>query len=459
MRKRKDLATGETTTTNDETTSPATTTTDKYLLNDENYKLNYLKTLHGYLSLIESRDLREFFQLTDLRNVDYLLDALLSCVLIDYTSLDNFFTVDAAAPVNNRPVTAELASNYDGLATFLNSRAIYAQLRLICANLGKSSLVRLLVDQLLFSKNRSGSGRLDQNEVLVIANLLLNDMNKSSFLTEEEIFAILNLVLSNFMADSDDLDSDETDKNFISDANRAITRTCLKIELVRTIAQLVGNSSANNKRFQHKFLIDTLFLLLEHYLSKNLLVRAACAKCLAELAVSLKFTSVQDLLAKNFDYIMNDLILKINNAVKWHTDSAATVNVLILCSLIEIADNEIVFYLNRLVEDLFVACELEPSNGVLLNGVCSIMIRTAKAMRRWHAVRFDSVFVADGGGGDGEAEDGDFDFGMIDFEKLATSRRTKEYNRPFLDVLRETEEGRVKIDFDHGVSGVNGQNE
>jgi hypothetical protein len=173
---------------------------------------------------------------------------------------------------------------------------------------------------------------------------------------------------------------------------------------------------------------------------------------MSELAVNLKFASIQDLLAKNFDYIMNDLILKINNTFK--TSSAASLvnssatnsNILILCSLIEISSREIVFYLNRLVEDLFFACDMTPSNFSLLNGVCSIMLRMAKSMRKWHRVSFDSSFIDQTAENETDAEE--FNFAMINFKKLADSRKIKDYIRPFLEVANEMEKNRINIDLE-----------
>jgi hypothetical protein len=436
MRKRKDLETGD-------SEPNADSNSNDFLLNDENYKLNYLKTLYGYLNLIENGDLKEFFLLNDLKNLDYLLDALISCILFDYNSLDNFFSIEnnPMSVTTKHSKTVEFVSNYDGLKTFLSNKTIYKQLGLICSYLGKSNLIRLIIDQLLFNKLSYNN---EQNEILFIVNLLLSDINKSEYLNEEEVFAILNLILTNFLSDSSSKSDDFSEsRNFISDANRAITNTCLKIEVIR-ISSVICASSTNNTRFQNRFLIDTLFFLLENFLNKNLLIKAVCNKCMSDLALNLKFASIQDLLAKNFDYIMNDLILKINNTFKsLQSDAGATnSNILILCSLIDISSKEIVFYLNRLIEDLFFACDMTPSNFSLLNGVCSIMLRMAKSMQKWHRVSFESLFV-DESAIDSDKEE--FDFSMIDFKKLANSRKTQEYTRPFLDVLNEIDANRIQI--------------
>jgi hypothetical protein len=233
MRKRKDLEIG------DSESSSTDSKANDFLLNDENYKLNYLRTLYGYLNLIENRNLKEFFQLNDLKNLDYLLDALVSCILFDYNSLDNFFSIESnpMSVTTKNSKTVEFISNYDGLKTFLNNKTIYAQLSLICSYLGRSNLIRLIIDQLLFNKFSFNN---EQNEILFIVNLLLGDINKSEFLSEEEVFAILNLVVSNFLVDSNSEMNDSNEaKNFISDANRAITNTCLKIELIRIISSVV----------------------------------------------------------------------------------------------------------------------------------------------------------------------------------------------------------------------------
>ena len=427
-------------------------------LNDENRKLNYLKTVYGYLRLIDNYNLKEFFQLNDINNLNYLLDALISCIQFDYNSLNNFFEIEQNSSINAHK-TIESRSNYEGLKTLLvNKVVIFQHVSLICSYLGRSNLVRLIIDQLLFNKAFCFQFNNEQNEILFIVDLLLTDICQNQYLNGEEIFSILNLILTHFLLDADHAISTSSAKsNFITSANQSIIRTCLKIELIR-VASISCVTNENNRKFLNKFLIDTLYFLLENYLSKNLLVKVVCVKCLSELAVNLNFASIQDLLSQNFDYIMNDLILKINNSSKSQSDSLSTnTNILILCSLIDISNYEIIYYLNRLIDDLFFKCELSNS-FTLLNGLCSIMLKMAKSMRKWYPVKMDSVFIERSEEeGSEENVEYNFNFAHIDFKKVALSKKVKDYNRPFAQVLKEIDQNRIEID--NGGSQMNMEDE
>ena len=429
------------------------TKSNEFLLSEENNKLNYLKTFYGYLSLIDNYNLREFFQLNDLRNLNYLLDALISCIVFEYNNLENFFQVNAASSSTRNSSIVTSTSNYEGLLTFLSSKKAFTQLTLVCSYIGKSNLIRLVIDQLLFNNFKLS---VEQNEILFIVNLLMQDIAQNSYINEDELFAIINLTLTNFLVDrSKSLHESSSLDNFISNANRFIIYICLNIELIRICSVSCVSSSSNNRKFINKFLIDTLYFLLENFLSKNLLIKAVCVKCLNELAVNLSFRSIQELLGKNFDYIMNDLILKINKSSRALSDAnAANTNILILCSLIDISNFEIMFYLDRLVEDMFFKCEISPSDFVLLNGLCSIMLRMAKSIRKWYPINMQSIFVNKSADSENNEEEVEFNFTSINFVKVANFRKLKDYNRLFVDVLAEIEKNKIKLnnnfmDHDH----------
>ncbi len=442
MRKRKDLETDKLDDNNSDSND-----NHHFLLNDENYKLNYLKTLYGYMKLIQNYNLKEFFQLSDIKNLKYLLDALISCVSFDYNNLNNFYQIDNREVISNKSSKAvESQSNYEGLKTILSNRIIFEQLSRICSYLGRSNIIRLIIDQLLFNKSYFKFNS-EANEVLFIVNLLISDLSANTFLNEEESFSITNLVLIHFVVDLISDDNKETN-NFISNANRLIVQSCLKIELIKISSASCKAQVNNNKKFVNKFLIDTLYFLLDNYLNNNLLIKMVCNRCLTELAKNLNYENIQCLLSANFDYIMNDLILKLSNASKNSSDlPAMNKNIQIICSLIEISNQEIIHYLNRLLDDLFFKCELT-NNFTLINGVCLIMLNMAKSIRKWYPVKFESIFF--------ESDDSEMNFNFskeINFAKLAQHKKAKDYNKPFVDFVKEIDQNRLnlnqnKMDFD-----------
>lgn len=403
------------------------TDSNEVILNDDSHKLNYLKTLHGYLTLIDAYNLKDFFtQLDSLNNLAYLLDALLSCVQFDYNNLNNFFRTESTSNHD------DLMTNYSGLGTFLaqNHTNFYSELAAICIYIGRSNLIRYTIDQLLFSSERVGMEQSEtENQALFLVNLLLAQLGQNEYLSQEERFDVVNLTLTHYLNDS----ATPSVANLITEANRSIIKTCLKLELIRS-----ASKSTKNK-FINKFLIDTLYYLLENMLSSNLLVRAVCGKCLNELAQNLSYESMHQLLAVNFDFIMNDLILKISTM---RTREEQSTLVLILCSLIEISDSQVTFYLNRLVDDLFFKCELDPANLSLVNGLCSIMSRMAKSMRRWYPVKSDTnnngVFWNDN-------DEFKFNFDNLNLERVARTRRSNDYFKSFVQTLQEVDADRIDI--------------
>ena len=181
--------------------------------------------------------------------------------------------------------------------------------------------------------------------------------------------------MSNFLdessriAEPSDLISMDSNNNAMStiDRNRSILATCFTLEVIGTSSLCLEKS-----RFE-VFLIDTLYFTLENYLSPVLLIRAVSQACLKNLTSNLGFSSIQALISSNYDYIMNDLILKSHNQL---TETAPTYmvqsHIHVLCSLLEISSSDLVPYLERLIDDYFLMVELHSEDSNKLYGICQV---------------------------------------------------------------------------------------
>ena len=133
------------------------------------------------------------------------------------------------------------------------------------------------------------------------------------------------------------------------------------------------------------------YFCLENYLSANLLVKVVASKCLENLALNLGFGSVQSLLSSNYDYLMNDLILKSFEQSKRSKDAneGSESFVFALCALLDISDADLVPYLERLIDDYFLLVELSSHHLQVILAVCKIMQHMSKAMQRWFPVEIN----------------------------------------------------------------------
>ena len=427
---------------------------------DDKVRLSHLKTLYGYLKLIGDYDgskepnLREFFH-SNLQNINKLLQALISCVSFDYKSLNNFYQIETND--NN----SSSMSNYIGLKTYLDDKVVFEQLSLICGYLGRSNAARLLVDELLSSDLVYLQQKQSQNGVMFIINLILVGLGQNSHESEyrSEANSIVNLVLNTFLNEfkqssvekletvedliiekesksqsqllDEYLDEERQPVNLTTTRNRKILQTCLVLESISSSSKCLTQSDYNT------FLIDTLYFTLENYLNTNLLIRVVSIGCLEKLASNLGYKSIQDLLSTNYDYIMNDLILKSskqNRTVKNSTSSketsqemnltAQSSHVFVLCALLDISNSDLVPYLERLVDDYFFSIEINGANYEVLIGMCRIMIHMSKSMRNWYPIECKYISKED-------------DFINIDFKQLAKDKQKADYNKPFVDNLAE----------------------
>ena len=409
---------------------------------DENTRVTNLKILYGYLKLVGTGSylsneinnntirLSEFFYL-NMQNVNKLLQALISSVVFDYKSLSNFYQIENV--LIEGAITEDLSS-YTGLKTYLTNKREYELLALICDYLGRSNAARLLIDELLTNEWIYLQQTQNKCEVMYLVNLILKGFSRAQSKSDES-YSIVNLILMSYLNDAK-LDTNlitveqlSIDESTTRSRNREILGTCLVLEMISTSSQCLGEHDFNS------FLIDTLYFGLENYLNSNLLIRVVSSKCMSNLALNLGYASIQLLLSSNYDYIMNDLILKSHNNA--HDDGASiSSHVFVLCALLDIANADLVPYLERLIDDYALLVELNSHDLNRLEGICRIMLQMSKSMHKWYPVALNFI----------EEERTDKMFN-IDLRSYAASKRKPEYTKSFAQVLSECDQQRISFEL------------
>lgn len=388
----------------------------------DDYRLSHLRTLYGFLKLI-GQNLEEFFQ-TNSNNLNQFIQGLICCVSFDFKSLSNFYEIENK---DNLLDSSANLSNYIGLKTYLDDKIVFEQLSSICFYLGKSDSAQLIIDQMINFDfiYRNENFKI---QVMFLINLILNGLaeKKESY---KQISNCINLVLSNFLNDFNESDQIETlEESLTNKRNKLILQTCLTLEAIRI------SSKCLNPEDYNMFLIDTLYFALENYLNSNLLVRVVSTQCLHDLALNLGFSSIQELLSANFDYIMNDLILKSNNQIRSFRFNEnqqeqldkQSAHIYVLCALLEISNKDLVPYLERIIDDYLFAIRVQTRNSNLLLGVCRVMAYFSKAIRRWYPIKFNFIENSN-------------DLFAIDLEKFGNEKKKKDYTKSFYENLQEIE--------------------
>lgn len=425
---------------------------------DQQFKLRQLNALYGYLKLIGSnnRSLSEFFQ-SNMKNLNHLVEALISCISFDFKNINNFYSLE------NNDLNATTVSNYIGLKTYLDDKLVFDQLSLICEYLGKSNAARLLIDEIL--NNNLVLLQHEQNycELMFLVNLIMDGVSKNSKSKNiDELISVTNLVLSSFINeyksktyDSKEIiqkvsiDNENSNSSLINVKNRKIIQTCLLIESIRISSECYLASTDLNK-----LLIETLFFVLENYLNSNLLIRVVATKCLNDIAINFKYKNIQDLLSANYDYIMNDLILKSNmqnrqiksNLIKANNSAESQPShVFILCSLLDISNSDLLAYLDRLIDDYFISIEINSNNLNLLSGICQIMKHISYAIGRWFPIHVNYLKINN----HLMLEHSENSFINFDYVEYASQKKMTDYKTRFSEKLKKIDESFIKFQLEN----------
>ena len=407
-------------------------------------KLGHLNTLYGYLRLIgdyaESAKLKAFFY-SNLSNLDQLLQSLITCITFDYKNLNNFYETTQELNELKENRSNDLY-NYKGLKSYLDDKMVFEQLNQICEYLGASDAARLLIDQLLTNEIIYLQQEQNKFEIMFLINMIINGLTKKE--DKEETFAIIKIVLSNFLSDYKSRTEDkmelaedlivEEEANAINSLtvqrNRKIINICLILEAIGISSKCLGQDEFNI------FLIDTLYFCLENYLSTNLLIRVVSSKCLQSLATNLQFLSVQSLLSLNYDYLMNDLIVKSFSQTRQIKAKQNANNqpsyVFVLCALMDISNCDLVPYLERLIDDYFMLVELNSHDFDIMIGMCKIIRHMNKSMQRWFPVKFNFIDQESN-----EEKDLRIRFNLREYSDLKKAQN--KFNSSFIDTINKIE--------------------
>lgn len=231
------------------------------------------------------------------------------------------------------------------------------------------------------------------------------------------------------------IESRTTQQQTTANRNRTILQICLTLEVISTTSRFFSLSN----EFSILFLIDNLYFTLENYLSPNVLIRCVATRCLHELARNLNFSSPQRLLSANYDFIMNDLVLKSNNLNRRRRRGSQTgsnlhsSHALVLCALIRVADADICPYLERLVDDYLFAAQINSVDQHLIESICSIVGYMTESMRRWYPVKFELLSTS-------SDDEDNYDLSRLDLEKFAFAKKKHDEKMSFVDGIREVDQ-------------------
>ena len=268
-------------------------------------------------------------------------------------------------------------NNFKGLAIFLDDVEDEAvkHIEKICMLFGANLVVfRLICDLLLTDENYKIK---NLNEVLFIFISMLNGATAvNNEEDESNKYSIIRHLLNVLIDTNEEIGQDVGIKP-LTEQNFEIINSCLNLQLLESTSKCIKAD-----KFKQIFLLDILYFILKHYQNENMLIKVFAYRCLDELSVNLGFKDVKNLLSINYDYIINSLYLNIVS-----TNSKKSY-LLVLCSLINICDVDIVNYLQQIIQNLFSNLELRLYNDNLsyLNFFCYALVYLSKSIRKWYQI-------------------------------------------------------------------------
>jgi hypothetical protein len=454
------------------------------LLNSENRTTISLKTLLGYMKLIGDTNLthqslsqpslKHYFHANE-TTLARLLGALVECVRFDHSNLDNFYSIEASPQLAaaSSASCSDALSNYSGMRTYVQDKNTLEQLSRLCNYLGSSDAVYMLVDELLSSGGSMIAAKQKRPEAMLLINLLVSGLSDN--INDISNLQLIDFVLSDFMSEMSNTSADlieivqpmgeneagrhrnrhlhhslDNQHSFNTiERNRRIIQICLTLESIA----ICSKKSVGCKDVYNRHLIETLYFMLENYLSANLLVRAAATRCMRMLVENMAYSNMQELLAANYDYIVNDLILKSYKAQQKQQkrqkqqehqehqehQEYQEQHVLVLCSLLDIASSGLVPYLERLVDDYCSSVDLlasSPQSACFIAGICQVMLQMSKSMRRWYPIKYAEQSYISMSENYADNDDGAREL-LVDLSKFASMKRKDDYNKSLEATLHE----------------------
>ncbi|XP_034174840.2 telo2 interacting protein 1 isoform X1 [Osmia lignaria lignaria] len=296
---------------------------------DDNDQLSCLNQLAGYLKLLGEQRLPRIMMSTP--HIRRLLLALVYVSEIDCSSISLLQDVN----VKDLEDPAYLyGSHLWRRFKFIENNACEEKLIAICKYLGKFGDLRILVDtifDLIMNVPRH------RNELILLLNWIINvPLKDSSFLSiYKEIveFYINSELWYPAIESSEDIPLQVAQTNVI--------QSCLLLEGLGLIA-------LNMKRDYDRFLLKTLYLVIEKAGSGHSLINFVGTKTLEQIAESQGYNIVGDLLRANVDYFSYHVTVKLRR-VERNPGVLDVVNIVIKYSTMDVLP-----CLKEIVEDVLV---------------------------------------------------------------------------------------------------------
>jgi len=351
-----------------------------------------LKLIYSYLNLMNQYSTLDEFYSSNQSTIVRLLQILISNVKFNYKNLNNLYVSKSIQTTNNDDDEVEESpfinsdimklTNLKGLKTFLNNDddEVLKQIEKICQLFGKNmAIFRTIIFDIIFidkSKNL--------NEIIYLVISMLNGM--STIIddnNEDNRYRIIKYLISNIINTNNDYQSNSSNKPLI-EQNIDIINACLNLQLLSCSSKCIKID-----KFKQMFLLEVLSYILKNYQNENLLIKSFSFCCLVELCDSLGYKDVRNLLSSNYDYIINELYVYIENSEQSY--------LMVLCSLINICDVDIVVYLQQIIEKLFDKLQgrLYGSTGLsYLKIFCYTLVYLSKSIQKWFNIeKINNIYL------------------------------------------------------------------
>lgn len=326
-------------------------------INDTNNN-SQLKLVYSYLALID--DLNEFL-LMNFDQIAKMLKCLISMINFDTKKVENFYISSTSIKdVSN------LSNFSNDLSEFISFD--YQTIRLLCKFFGKSNAVSLIIDYLLKHCDDEFPRKL---ETMFILSLVLAGLRDNIQISLDEKKSLVKNILDTFVTSYR-----KPHENSLVATIEAKNRALIEISIIIISIELASDCLKDNFSC---YLMDTLSVLLETYMSENLLIKSYSQHALNRLAINLNHNSIENLLSNNYDYLINDLYLNIRKM------SLNQSKLDLLCAIISICKSDIVTYLMRVIDEIMLNIEFSEnySKKYYLENICKFIILLGKSMKRW----------------------------------------------------------------------------
>lgn len=259
---------------------------------DDADQLSCLNRIAGYLRLLGDQRLRRLMM--SVAHVRRLIFALVHVSEIDYADVSVLQTVNAN-DVDNPSIVR--GSRSWKRYKFINSDACESKVREICRRLAESGDMQILVDNITHLLTHMPGYT---NELILLLNWIIDVPCRDSAQLQVYEDVVDFYVNPDFWYPPIDVDKDLS----LRVAQRNVTRCCL-------LSEGLGIMSLSLDRNYERFLLKTLYLVVERAGSKNDLINLVASQTLEMIAKSQHCLSASDLFTANMDYLSYNVRIKL----------------------------------------------------------------------------------------------------------------------------------------------------